>query len=49
MAIEEKSILIALRDGLIRIGKLRLEKSEKAGGKEFAQLAGLKVGDRFGE
>jgi methionyl-tRNA formyltransferase len=49
VSIEEKGIFIALRDGLIRIGKLRLEKSEKTGGKEFARLAGLKVGDRFGE
>jgi methionyl-tRNA formyltransferase len=49
VSIEEKGIRIALRDGLIHVGKLRLEKAEKTGGIEFAQATGLKVGDRFGE
>jgi methionyl-tRNA formyltransferase len=47
VSIEEGSIQIAVRDGIIRIGKLRLDKGEKIGPTEFAQLVGLKVGDRL--
>jgi methionyl-tRNA formyltransferase len=49
VSIDTNGVCIASRDGLIRTGKLRLEKADKAGGEEFARLAGLKIGDRFGE
>ena len=46
--IEEKGIGVASREGVIRIGKVRLDKGEKTGPVEFARSAGLEVGDRFG-
>jgi methionyl-tRNA formyltransferase len=47
LSVDEKGIQIALRDGILRIGKLRVDKGEKVGPIEFAQLVGLKVGDRL--
>jgi len=49
VSIEEKSLQIAVKGGIIKIGKLRVDKGEKIGPMEFAQLVDLKVGDRFGE
>jgi len=49
VAIEEKGIQIAAKGGHIRVGKLRVDKGEKTGPLEFAQAAGIKRGDRFGE
>jgi len=49
VSIEERSIQIAVKGGVIQIGKLRVDKGEKIGPMEFAKLVGLKVGDRFGE
>ena len=48
VAFEEGSIQIAVKGGLLKVGKLRIEKGEKVGPTEFAKQAGLKVGDRFG-
>jgi methionyl-tRNA formyltransferase len=47
VSIEEGSLQIAVKDGVIRVGKLRVDKREKIGPIEFAQLIDLKIGDRF--
>jgi methionyl-tRNA formyltransferase len=49
VSVNEKGIGIALRDGVLQVGKLRVEKGEKTGPREFAQSVDLKAGDRFGE
>jgi methionyl-tRNA formyltransferase len=49
LAIEKESLHIAVRGGIIKIGKVRVDKGEKIGPIEFAQSVGLKVGDEFGE
>jgi methionyl-tRNA formyltransferase len=46
---EEESLQIAVKGGVIRVSKLRVDKGEKIGPIEFAQSIGLKVGDRFGK
>ena len=48
ISFDEDSIQIAVKEGIIKIGKLRVEKGEKVGVMEFAQSVDLKVGDRFG-
>ncbi|MEW6375222.1 MAG: methionyl-tRNA formyltransferase [Thermodesulfobacteriota bacterium] len=48
VSIEEGGIQIAVKGGVIRIGKLRVDKGEKIGPIEFAQSVGIKVGDLFG-
>ena len=48
VSIEERGMQIAAKGGLIRIGKLRVDKGEKVGPNEFAQAVGLKKGDRCG-
>ena len=48
VSIEEESLQIAARGGVIKVGKLRVDKGEKIGPVEFVQLVDLKVGDRFG-
>ena len=48
VAIEERSLQIAAKGGLIRIGKLRVDKGEKIGPLEFAQASGIERGDRCG-
>jgi len=47
--LEEGNLQIAVKGGLINVGKLRVDKGEKIGPIEFAQLVDLKIGDRFGE
>jgi methionyl-tRNA formyltransferase len=49
LAIEKKSLHIAVRGGIIKIGKVRVNKGEKIGPVEFVQSVNAKVGDRFGE
>lgn len=49
ISFNEESVRIAVREGIIKIGKLRVEKGEKIGAIEFAQSVNLKKGDRFGE
>jgi methionyl-tRNA formyltransferase len=49
VSIEEESLQFAVKGGVIRVGKLRVDKGEKIGPIDFAQLIDLKVGDRFGE
>jgi methionyl-tRNA formyltransferase len=48
VSIEEGSVQIAVKDGIVRIGKLRVDRGEKIGPAEFAESAGVKVGDRLG-
>jgi methionyl-tRNA formyltransferase len=48
ISFEEEGVGIAVRGGIIRIGKLRVDK-DKVGPLEFAKLVSLKVGDTFGE
>ena len=47
--VEEESLKISVRDGTLRVGKLRVDKGEKTGPVEFAKSVDLKVGDRFGK
>ncbi|NWF92451.1 MAG: methionyl-tRNA formyltransferase [Syntrophaceae bacterium] len=49
ISIEESGLRVALKDGVIQIGRLRTEKGEKVGPIEFAKLTDLRAGDRFGE
>jgi methionyl-tRNA formyltransferase len=48
VSIEGKALHIAVKGGVIQIGKLRVDKGEKIGPIEFAQSIDLKIGDRFG-
>ncbi len=47
VSIEEESLQIAVKDGVIRVSKLRVDKGEKIGPIKFAQWVDLKIGDRF--
>jgi methionyl-tRNA formyltransferase len=49
ISIEEKSLQIAARGGVVGAGKLRVDKGEKMGPMEFAKLVNLKEKDRFGK
>lgn len=48
ISIDERGIQIAVKGGLIRIGKLRVDKGEKIGPIEFSSSVDLKRGDRCG-
>ena len=48
VSIREEGLQITAKGGIVQIGKLRVDKGEKAGPIEFAKLVGLKIGDRFG-
>jgi methionyl-tRNA formyltransferase len=48
VSIEEGGLQIAVKGGVIRVGKLRVEKGEKIGPIEFAKLVNVKIGDRLG-
>jgi methionyl-tRNA formyltransferase len=48
LSIDERGIQISVKGGLIRIGKLRVDKGEKIGPREFASSVDLKRGDRCG-
>jgi methionyl-tRNA formyltransferase len=48
LAIEKESLQIAVKGGVIKIGKLRVDKGEKVGATEFARSLNAKVGDRLG-
>jgi methionyl-tRNA formyltransferase len=49
VSIEEGSVQMAVKGGIIQIGKLRVDKGEKIGPAEFAKALGAKIGDRFGK
>ena len=48
VSIDERGMQIAAKGGLLRIGKLRIDKGEKIEPIEFAQAVGIKRGDRCG-
>jgi len=48
LSIKEGGAEVAVTDGVIEIGKLRIGKGEKVGALEFAQAMDIKRGDRFG-
>jgi methionyl-tRNA formyltransferase len=48
ISFDKDSVQIAVNGGIIKIGKLRVEKGEKMGAMEFVQSIDLKIGDRFG-
>jgi len=49
VSIEQGVLQIAVKGGVIRVGKLRVDKGEKIGPIEFEKLVNLKIGDRLGE
>jgi methionyl-tRNA formyltransferase len=49
ISIQAKSLQIAVREGVIRVGRLRVDKGEKMGPLEFANLVHLKEKDYFGK
>lgn len=49
VAIEEGGLHIAAKGGVLKVGKLRVDKGEKTGPVQFAQAVDLKIGDRLGE
>jgi methionyl-tRNA formyltransferase len=49
ISFDKDSVRIAVKGGIIKIGKLRGERGEKIGAMEFAQSVDLKIGERFGE
>jgi len=49
LSIKEGGVGVAVTDGVIEIGKLRIGKGEKVAAYEFAHAMDLKRGDRFGE
>ena len=46
--IEGGDVQIAVKGGVIKVGKFRVDKGEKAGPIELARSVDLKIGDRFG-
>jgi methionyl-tRNA formyltransferase len=48
VSIDERGMQIAVKGGLIRIGKLRVDRGEKIGPIGFAQSVDLKTGERCG-
>ncbi len=49
LSIEKGGIRVAVKEGSIEIGRLRVDKGEKVGAMEFAQSADVARGDRFGD
>jgi methionyl-tRNA formyltransferase len=49
ISIEESGLQFVVKGGMIRVGKLRVDRGEKIGPVDFAKRIGLKVGDRFGD
>jgi methionyl-tRNA formyltransferase len=47
ISIEEEGMGIAVKGGVIRVGKLRIDRGEKVGPMEFAKAVDLKAGDQF--
>ena len=48
ISFNKNGVQIAVKGGIIKIGKLRLEKGEKIGAMDFTQLIDLKIGERLG-
>ena len=45
--IEEESVHVAAKGGIIKVGKFRVEKGEKIGPFEISKIFSLKIGDKF--
>jgi methionyl-tRNA formyltransferase len=48
LSFDKEGVQISVKEGVIKIGKLRVGKGEKIGAAEFAKLFDLKIGDQFG-
>jgi methionyl-tRNA formyltransferase len=48
VSIEEGVLQIAVKGGMLRVAKFKVQKGEKIGPIEFAGLVGMKIGDQFG-
>jgi methionyl-tRNA formyltransferase len=48
LAIEPDRLIVAAKEGILKIGKLRVDKGDKIGPMEFEQWINAKVGDKFG-
>ena len=48
ISFNKNGVQIAVKGGIIKIGKLRLEKGEKIGAMDFTQSIDLKIGERLG-
>jgi methionyl-tRNA formyltransferase len=46
--IEERSLQVAVKDGIIQVGKLRVDGGEKIGPVDFVKMFALKIGDQLG-
>ncbi len=49
LSIEKQGLRVAVPGGFLTVGKFRVDKGEKIGPVELAQMVDLKVGDRFGK
>ncbi|NIS62457.1 MAG: methionyl-tRNA formyltransferase [Proteobacteria bacterium] len=49
LTIEKGGMRVAVKDGSVEIGRLRVDKGEKVGAMEFAQSVDVGKGDRFGD
>ncbi len=49
LSIEKGGVRVAVKDGIIEIGRLRVDKGEKMEATEFAKSIDLTTGDRFGD
>jgi len=49
LSIQEGGVRVAVKDGIIEIGRLRVDKGEKMEATEFAKSIDLTTGDRFGD
>jgi len=49
ITVEKEGLQIVAKGGILKVGKLRVDKGEKTRPTEFAQAVDLKIGDRFGE
>ena len=49
VSIEAGGLQIAVKGGIIEVGKLRVDKGDKTGSIEFAKSIDLKIGDQFAE
>ena len=49
LSIQKGGVRVAVKDGIIEIGRLRVDKGEKMEATEFAKSIDLTTGDRFGD
>lgn len=49
VTVEKEGLQIVAKGGILKVGKLRVDKGEKTRPMEFVKAVDLKIGDRFGE